>query len=289
MASIAVLADIHGNLEALEAVLRDLEPLHPARVVVLGDTVGYGPDPRACLERASELADVLLAGNHEKELLFPSDEMTDEAQEALRWTAAQLAGSAAWEQLAARIREQGSEAARATLEGCLFVHGSPQYPTEQYIWPAHECQYLVFNDQIDARLADFLEEFDLLHSFFAHTHAPAVLTAYDNHELFDPYRCSGLAWHGRHSFVGPTMLYVVPLGSPRIEGLAGRKVAINPGSVGQPRFVGDPDASYALYDGDAVSFRRVPYDRAATCRKLAALPFDEETREFFIERLERGA
>src|SRR3972149_1644699 len=60
----AVLSDIHGNLEALEAVLGDATPRADA-VLCLGDIVGYGADPAACVERVAERAQAITAGNHE--------------------------------------------------------------------------------------------------------------------------------------------------------------------------------------------------------------------------------
>ena len=60
----AVVSDIHGNLEALDAVLADVAGRADA-ILCLGDVVGYGADPRACIERLAERAQVMTAGNHE--------------------------------------------------------------------------------------------------------------------------------------------------------------------------------------------------------------------------------
>src|SRR5207237_10394991 len=60
----AILSDIHGNLEALEAVLADAGPRADG-VLCLGDVVGYGADPAACVERVAERAEAVVAGNHE--------------------------------------------------------------------------------------------------------------------------------------------------------------------------------------------------------------------------------
>jgi len=84
------------------------------------------------------------------------------------------------------------------------------------------------------------------------------------------------------------MLYVVPEGPGAIEGLEGRKAAINPGSVGQPRFCGDPRASYAIYDGDRLTFHRVTYDVERTQAKLLCLPIGEENRQELAGRLSKG-
>jgi predicted phosphodiesterase len=65
----ALLADVHGNLEALRAVLRDLEDWPDHGVICAGDIVGYGPDPEACLELLAERAATCVAGNHEAMVL----------------------------------------------------------------------------------------------------------------------------------------------------------------------------------------------------------------------------
>ena len=61
----ALLADVHGNLEALRAVLRDLEDWPDHRLICAGDIVGYGPDPQPCLELLGEREATCVAGNHE--------------------------------------------------------------------------------------------------------------------------------------------------------------------------------------------------------------------------------
>ena len=60
----AVLSDIHANLEALQAVLADAAPRTDA-VICLGDVVGYGADPAACIETVAERAQTIVSGNHE--------------------------------------------------------------------------------------------------------------------------------------------------------------------------------------------------------------------------------
>ena len=87
----AVLSDIHGNLEALQAVLRDAEPLADA-VLCLGDVVGYGADPVPCVELAGERAAYLVAGNHEHGAagLLDLEWFNRYARAAVEWTREQL-------------------------------------------------------------------------------------------------------------------------------------------------------------------------------------------------------
>ena len=71
---LALLADVHANLEALNAVLRDLSQRAPlAQLVCAGDSLGYGPDPDACLELLAERNAVLVRGNHEEMVLGQRD------------------------------------------------------------------------------------------------------------------------------------------------------------------------------------------------------------------------
>ena len=69
---LAVLSDIHGNLEALEAVLLEIDRLSVDGVIVLGDIVGYGPDPLACIYRIREAAAACVLGNHDEALVDPT-------------------------------------------------------------------------------------------------------------------------------------------------------------------------------------------------------------------------
>src|SRR5262245_15200964 len=71
---LALLADVHANLEALTAVLADLDRRAPdAAVVCAGDLVGYGPDPDACIERLHDRRACCVFGNHEEMVLGRRD------------------------------------------------------------------------------------------------------------------------------------------------------------------------------------------------------------------------
>ena len=70
---LAILADIHGNLEALEAVLLAAADAGVSRVVSLGDVVGYGADPLGCTYRLQEAGAALVLGNHDRAVLEPAE------------------------------------------------------------------------------------------------------------------------------------------------------------------------------------------------------------------------
>jgi predicted phosphodiesterase len=85
---VAVISDIHGNRHAFEAVLAAIDEQDVAEVWCLGDLVGYGADPNACVELARRHATLCLAGNHDLAVTgeIPLDEFSRGAGLAARWT-----------------------------------------------------------------------------------------------------------------------------------------------------------------------------------------------------------
>jgi diadenosine tetraphosphatase ApaH/serine/threonine PP2A family protein phosphatase len=117
-----IISDIHGNLEAFEAVLRDMAACRVETCYCLGDVVGYGPDPQACLERASTVCACLLRGNHEAAL-------TD--GEALAAMNAWAAASLLWTRRSLSADATATAAAWPLVRveaDVRFVHASPADP-----------------------------------------------------------------------------------------------------------------------------------------------------------------
>ncbi|MEW5804748.1 MAG: metallophosphoesterase family protein [bacterium] len=87
-----IFSDVHGNLEALEALLARIEREKPDRIFFLGDAVGYGANPSECLHAIAETADLVLAGNHDYAAAgaTPITFFNPMAKEAILWTQAQL-------------------------------------------------------------------------------------------------------------------------------------------------------------------------------------------------------
>jgi predicted phosphodiesterase len=85
---VAIISDIHGNRQALEAVLADIAEGSAQELWCLGDLVGYGAEPDACVELAREHADLCLAGNHDLAVAgkIPLDDFSRGAGIAVRWT-----------------------------------------------------------------------------------------------------------------------------------------------------------------------------------------------------------
>ena len=87
---IAVISDIHSNVEALSAVLDDIAQRGVQKIVCLGDIVGYGPEPARCLDMVMERASVSLMGNHDYAVLYEPNNFNVGAESACFWTRQQL-------------------------------------------------------------------------------------------------------------------------------------------------------------------------------------------------------
>lgn len=123
----AVLSDVHGNLEALEAILADVDRERPDAVACLGDTVGYGPDPNECASRIQSLGGPVLAGNHDLAAAGTLDvsDFSPIARLAMEWTIGVVSSDTR--------RWLASLPARLETPHFLGVHGSPRDPIEEYI------------------------------------------------------------------------------------------------------------------------------------------------------------
>ena len=85
----AIISDIHSNLEALQAVLGDIASQNVQEIYCLGDVVGYGPNPRECVDLVMKCKVVLL-GNHDQGAMFDPEGFYPPAERALFWARAQL-------------------------------------------------------------------------------------------------------------------------------------------------------------------------------------------------------
>lgn len=123
-----ILSDIHANLEALEAVFSDAQVRGGFDVIwCLGDTVGYGPDPAACIDRIREFELVAVAGNHDAAAvgLINASDFNEAAKSAVDWTSGQLdAGQ----------REFLTSLPMVSIqEPFTLVHGSLRDPIVEYL------------------------------------------------------------------------------------------------------------------------------------------------------------
>jgi len=239
---IAIVSDIHANIDALGAVLTDIAAQRCFTIFCLGDTIGYGPEPAACVNYMREYAPINLMGNHEamylatrpkgKKRLKP-DELGD------LWPPLELCHQQLGPDDADWIAELPLVVPVSEME---LVHGSlHEPPTFGYI--------------INKSLAkEHFAQQKTRVSFYGHTHIPAI-------------------WEEK----GKKVACYTP-GEDPIALDPDCRYAIGVGSVGQPRD-NDPRACYVVYHpgSDRVEFRRIPYDiekAQARFRKAGLSQFD---------------
>jgi diadenosine tetraphosphatase ApaH/serine/threonine PP2A family protein phosphatase len=285
----AVLSDIHGNYEALVAVLRDIERFASEQrasidgLWCLGDIVGYGPEPRECVQRTRELCEFCVAGNHDWAAIgkLDLDEFTEVAANSAKWTSGQLSAQD-------RIYLRGLPEVTGFGEFTL-THGSPLNPIWEYLTSALSA-------------TPNFAAFDTPYCLVGHTHVPTIFLLPDDVRpaptipsiLLENVPRGGFTPGDSDLMPFPDM-GTMPLGpAPLCEHLSPapglwlmpehRRAIINPGSVGQPRD-GDPRAAYLIYDSDlGFEFRRVEYDVATTQRKMTELGLSSR----MAARLEQG-
>lgn len=242
---LAVIADVHANLPALEAVLSAIDRADVARVICLGDMVGYNAEPASCLRLLRSRVDTFVAGNHDIDVacrkLSPGTGLI--ARDVQAWTRAQLDDEAIGF-LSDLPRVISDPAGFVAAHGCylntLFYTG---YVTGTML----EKNLVAIRDHPTwPKLA-----------FCGHTHVPMVAW------LLGGEVDERAADH------------------PNTWPAEAEAVLVNPGSVGQPRD-GDARASFALVDIErsTVTIERTAYDIERACRAIAAarLPFDLVTR-----------
>ena len=162
----AVFTDIHANLEALEAVLAQIDEIAAQEPIdqiwFLGDLVGYGPDPNECIVKLRERTDVIIAGNHDWAAVGKIDleEFSPAARISAEWTAETLTEE--HRTFLANLPE------RLDIGEITLVHGSPYGP----LW-----EYLTREDQALAERS--FEYFTSRYCFVGHTHVPVIFQQSD--------------------------------------------------------------------------------------------------------------
>ncbi len=272
----AIFSDVHANLEALQAVLADVDgqPTPVERIVCLGDTLGYGPSPCECLGLVMERCDVVLLGNHDQAVLSEPDGFGEVAERAVSCHREQIkrapGGEEYWRFLEA-LPPRHEEGA------LLFVHGSARNPTHEFVFPED-----VYNPRKMCRIFDLIDR----HCFVGHTHLPGVFieTVVRPNTTIDDKTGEPLPPSDNREYPDGLWAYQAPEEIDHVYVRDRRKAIVNVGSVGQPRD-GDSRACYVLLDGWRVTFRRVPYDVETTVRKIYAVP---ELANFLGDRLREG-
>ena len=215
-------------------VLEDIRQQGIESIYCLGDVIGYGPNPRECIDLCREF-DLCLLGNHDNGALFDPEGFSGVAERAIFWTRRQLedtsceAAEERWKFLAKLPRTHREN-------DWMFVHGSPRSPLNEYIFPED-----VFNQRKIERIFGFVQGF----CFQGHTHVPGIFT--ESCRFYSPAEISN------HYQLG------------------GQKIMVNVGSVGQPRD-NNPESCYVVLDGQDLEFRRIDYPREITRDKILEIP-----------------
>ena len=247
----AVISDIHGNLEALGAVLEHIKSLSITQIICLGDIVGYGPNPLECLDLVAEHCEQTVMGNHDFGVLYEPANFNAGAEQACFWTRQALLGDPQIKRRQSRTRFLGSAPTKVVHDNMSFVHASPRRPVNEYIFPDD-----VYSNS--NKLASIFERVDSFY-FVGHTHFPGVF-------LPDPDFYSPQELDGHFAFDTAT------------------KAVINVGSVGQPRDR-DPRASFVTVDETQVKFVRIEYDIQTVIDKIQAV---DKLDDFHGLRLKQG-
>lgn len=152
----AILADIHSNLAAFEAVLSDADKRGGFdKIWCLGDVVGYGPDPHECIERLRQFKPICIAGNHDWAAIGKMDtsEFNPVAAVAAHWTA---------QQLTPEDKEYLLDLPLTLHEnGFTLAHGSPREPIWEYLLSTEAAQ-------------DNFAYFETAYCLVGHSHVPLI-------------------------------------------------------------------------------------------------------------------
>jgi diadenosine tetraphosphatase ApaH/serine/threonine PP2A family protein phosphatase len=237
---LALLSDIHANIQAFEACLAHARGQGAQKIALLGDFVGYGADPVAVVQRSQQLAADgawLIKGNHDAGAVAPPAVAKTWGDSTTAWTHARLKP----EHLQF-LDELPMTLQHSTL---LLVHASADGPD---LW-----RYVYDKESAAASLSAAIELPEVRHVFGGHVHHQTLYV-------------SGLGSQVRQLLAKPGVGVAVP---------ANRHWLATIGSVGQPRD-GNPQAMYAMFDTDQLlfTFHRVSYDHlaAAAAIRKAGLP-----------------
>jgi predicted phosphodiesterase len=280
----ALISDIHGNLEALEVVLDDIQSQGITEIMCLGDIIGYGPNPRECIDRVMETCRITLLGNHDQGAMFDPEGFNIGAERAIFWTREQLENSGDRANNERRWEFLGELPRTYRIGPYLFVHGSPRNPLSEYIFPED-----IYNHRKMERLFQLVGQY----CFQGHTHVPGIFT--ENFQFFSPEEIDQEYTLGE----GKLMINVGSVGQPRDGDNRACYVVFEDGleeggddgeqeSEGGPGRGGSPDSPeqpLTPVTPPKIIYRRLPYDFETTIRKIYSI---SELEPFLGDRLRQG-
>jgi len=218
---IALISDIHGNYEALKEVFKDIDANKADQVYFLGDVVGYGPEPEACIDLLEERCSMFLMGNHDFAMLNTPVQFNPIAEQAIWCLKARMEpGVYSMPRKRQRWKFLSNLKTIHLEEQRLFVHGSPRDPYSEYITPSDPLHKPEKMESVFERVEGL--------AFCGHTHYPGVIEE--------------------------KSLFLTPDDLDQTYQLTEKKAIINVGSVGQPRD-GNPEACYLLLQNNHVEWR----------------------------------
>ena len=233
----AVISDIHANEEALENVLRQISTLGIDEIWCLGDIVGYGPNPKECVDLIMRNTSPCIMGNHDWALLNKPFGFNSIAAKMITLTQEWMSPQHDSDQRARERWDYIAPLPRRLWRGeFMLVHASPRHALSEYILPT-DVQYDPEKfDEIFARIDNYC--------LIGHSHFPCVIT--EDRQVWVP-EDNGAEFE-----------------------LGAQKAVINVGSVGQPRD-GDERACFVTLDNHLVRYHRIPYDISRTAEKINRL------------------
>lgn len=235
VSKVAVISDIHANLEAFQIVLQDIEDQDIDFVFCLGDIVGYGPNPREVLE-LSRVFDFILMGNHENAIFNGDKGFNSYAKEAIEWTKNNMGHT--------DISTVSRFLKGVSFGDYLFIHASPKYPFFEYINNPKSAQDNFLSERFEGRK----------YCFYGHTHLTGIyfFSIEDGKIHFKPLPKTDHS-KNREEYSFDLKDY--------------DKALINIGSVGQPRDK-DNRACYVILENEKIRFVRLKYDIKNVIKKI---------------------
>jgi len=230
-----IISDIHGNIEAFDSVIQELDSLKVDRIYCLGDVVGYGANPNDCVNLVRERSITCLMGNHDREAVAEDIPVSfnEEARAAIMWTRGVLTPE---NKEFLKSLPPNKHVGKSTL----ICHGSPR-SIDEYIFSASRASTVLAWLQIQTPAIRLV--------FFGHTHLQMYISTAPKDKVGDLSEPLKLQRNFLH--------------------------LVNPGSVGQPRDGFRAASFLVFDSSSrTIEFRNVPYDveRAASKIVSAGLP-----------------
>jgi predicted phosphodiesterase len=258
--SIAFISDIHANIEALEAVLADIEKQKVSAIYCLGDLVGYGPDPQTCLQKIRMLQSAgkivrMVPGNHDVGIVKKNLTIFNSvARQANEWTIKALQDTPQW----VILQELANEKPVQEVGRFILVHSTLNPEPEKW-------EYL----KIKNAAQNFVERKIV---FVGHSHIPTLYSKYTAGKDWNPINLFGNEGHYIMPPIKPEALAPGEASTQYRAKLSSFPSMIaNVGSVGQPRDY-NPCARYLLHItvdyNDYLEYRQAAYDVQKTVEKL---------------------